>query len=211
MAIRSFRRGYAMVKVGFMVEGETERLLLMSDDFKKLCWEMGIEIMGNIFPPHKKQRGKDLFRDAEKIKPYINILRDSGADFIFFIRDQEDLPCITSARQEIAYEAQFTRKIIAVRKIESWFLADHLTMQSIFGERYASTFHAEVQYPERQDKPDELLKKISLQTIDRGIGDRLLFTKKFINNGFSIQQSAKNPNCPSAAYFLKTLEQLSNQ
>ena len=83
-----------MVKVGFLVEGDTEKVIIQSEAFEQFCKNIGIEIIRSVFPPHKKERGKDVFKNAEKIKSYLDILKDMGADYVCCLRDLEDLPCM---------------------------------------------------------------------------------------------------------------------
>lgn len=197
-----------MVKVGFLVEGDTEKVIIQSEQFQAWCKSIGVEIVRSVFPPHKKERGKDIFKNQEKMDAFINLLSDMGAEVIFCLRDLEDLPCITSAKNEIACSKDVIKKIIVVRKIEAWFLADSIVLKQYFGENFALQF-PEVQHPEFLLKPDEKLKEISIATRHgKGIGDKLLFAKSLVRNGFSLQRAAMHPNCHSAAYFLDKLNLL---
>ena len=200
-----------MVKVGFLIEGDTERVIVQSEAFQDLCKSLGIEVIRSVFPPHKKERGKDIFKNPEKIASFINILSDMGASVIFCIRDLEDLPNISIAKDEIASMDKRITKIIVVRKIESWFLADIVTIEKYFNNAVTSQF-PEVQFPELLFKPDEKLKEVSVATRNgKGIGDKLLFAKSLVRNGFSIQRAAAHPNCPSATYFLNKLSNINLQ
>jgi hypothetical protein len=197
-----------MVKVGFIVEGDTEKQIIKSEMFAKLCSDLGVEMISSVFPPHKKERGKDIFKNADKMTAFTNILYDMGADYIVCLRDLEDLPCITSAKDEIAIADEKISKVIVVKKIEAWFLADIVVMETFFGENYATQF-PEVEFPELIEKPDEKLKEISIATRDRrGIGDKLLFAKKLIKYGFDLERAAMHPNCHSANYFINKLNRL---
>lgn len=196
------------MKVGFLVEGDTEKVIVQSDAFQALCQSLGIEVIRSVFPPHKKERGKDIFKNRETMTAFINILADMGASVVFCMRDQEDLPCITSAKNEIANDSPTLKKIIVVRKIEAWFLADLPILRQYFGETVTEQF-PEVMFPERLLQPDEKLKEISMATRNgRGIGDKLLFAKSLVRNGFSLTRAAQHPHCPSATYFLNKLMQL---
>ncbi len=194
-----------MVKVGFIVEGDTEKQIIKSDSFVDLCRYMGVQVISSVLPTHKKEgNGKDMFKNAEKMIAFANILYDQGAAFIVCLRDLEDLPCITSAKSEINTSDENILKVIAVKKIEAWFLADVEVMKTFFGENYAAQF-PEIEFPELIEKPDEKLKEISLAIKKRGIGDKLLFAKRLINNGFSVQRAATHPNCHSVKYFINKL------
>jgi hypothetical protein len=200
-----------VVKVGFIVEGDTEKQIIKSETFVRLCTKRGLEIISSVFPPNKKEgNGKDMFKNAEKMRAFANILYDQGAAFVVCLRDLEDLPCITAAKAEIAIADEKINKVIAVKKIEAWFLADTEVMKTFFGENYATQF-PEVEFPELIEKPDEKLKEISLAIKKRGIGDKLLFAKRVINNGFSLERAATHPNCHSANYFINKLSSILTQ
>jgi hypothetical protein len=195
-----------MVKVGFLVEGDTEKVIVTSPSFQEFCKTIGVEIIRNVLPTDKKKRGKDVFKNAEKMASFINILRDQGAEMIFCIRDLEDLPCITSAKNEINTTDLMVKKIIVVKKIEAWFLADSLVLEQYFGENFTTKF-PEANFPELLLQPDMKLKEISMATRKgKGIGDKLLFAKSLIRNGFSLERAAIHPHCNSANYFINKLK-----
>ncbi|MFN4147034.1 MAG: DUF4276 family protein [Runella sp.] len=200
-----------MVKVGFMVEGDTEKILITkSDDFKKFCDRIDIEVLGTVMPNHKGQRGKDLFKNTEKIDSYLKVLFEQGADFIVCLRDQEDLPCITAAKDEIKNNHERLIKVIAVRQIEAWFLSDYQALENFFEITSIQNEFPEIKFPQELLKPADVLAEISLRTRNRGIGDKLLFAKRFIQNyGFSMVRAAQNPECQSTKYFLDKLTQIS--
>ncbi len=209
MAFGGIGRRDTMVKVGFIAEGDTEKQIVSSESFKALCRSKGIEVLSGVLPANKKERGKDVFKNAERLASFAALLYDMGANFVFCMRDLEDLPCITSAKEEIQTTDKNIKKLIVVRQIETWFLADTLLMEHCFGETFRLMF-PEVAVPEGILKPEEKLKEISVATRNgRGIGDKLLFAKRLIMNGFSIEHSAQNS--PSAAYFLTKLELLNTQ
>lgn len=189
-----------MVKVGFLVEGDTEKKIISSDKFREFCFQNNIEIVADIFPP-KGHRGKDVFKDSEKTKAYIDILKDKGVEHIIIIRDLEDLDCVVKAREEI--KSDEVVKIIVVKAIESWFIADSSSLTSFFGQDY---FHDS---PESIDNPFSYLKNKSLEIKQRGISDKLIFAGIMLKYGFSIENAANHPNCPSAKYFINKLQSLS--
>ncbi len=182
------------------MEGDTEKKIILSDNFRAYCQSQNIEILPSILPT-KGQRGKDIFKNREKIEAFIEILKDNGAEYIFVIRDLEDLTCVVEARNEIASDE--VSKIIVVKAIESWFLADTQTISSYFEQE--SYFHDS---PESIEKPFDYLKQQSIAIKKRGISDKLIFAGIMLRNGFSIENAAKHPNCPSAKYFIKKLESL---
>ncbi len=182
------------------MEGDTEKKIILSDNFKAYCQSQNIEILPSILPT-KGQRGKDIFKNKEKIDAFIEILKDNGAEYIFVIRDLEDLTCVIEAKNEIASDE--VSKIIVVKAIESWFLADTKAISSYFEQD--SYFH---DLPESIEKPFDYLKQQNIEIKKRGISDKLIFAGIMLKHGFSIENAAKHPNCPSAKYFIKKLESL---
>ena len=189
-----------MVKIGFLVEGDTEKKIISSDKFKELCLRNNLEIIGNPLPP-KGYRGKDIFKNPEKIKSYIGLLRDQGADYIIVVRDLEDLDCVIKAREEI--QSDEVVKIIVVKTMESWFIADSNTLTSYFGQDF---YH---DLPESIEKPLKYLEFQNQEIKGRGINDKLIFAGIMLKYGFSIENAANHPNCQSAKYFINKLQSLS--
>ena len=189
-----------MVKVGFLVEGDTEKKIILSNNFKAYCQSQNIDILPSILPT-KGQRGKDVFKNKEKIEAFIKILRDNGAEYIFVIRDLEDLTCVVEARNEIASDKVI--KVIIVKAIESWFIADTKAISSYFEQDFY--YHDS---PESIENPFDFLKQQSIDIKKRGISDKLIFAGIMLKNGFSIENAAIHPNCLSAKYFIKKLESL---
>jgi hypothetical protein len=192
-----------MVKVGFLVEGDTEKKILKSQNFNELLKKFNLEAIPTFFPP-KGKMGKDVFKNSEKLESFIEILKEKGAEHIFVMRDLEDLDCIVLARNQINSESIF--KIVIEKTIESWFLADNITLKKVFLANEIS-----IEYPEKIENPFLKLKEISLENTSRGISDKLIFASKMINNGFSIENAANHPNCDSAKYFIQKLKSLSDK
>jgi hypothetical protein len=141
---------------------------------------------------------------SEIVLANINALKEQGADYIIFIRDLEDLPCITSAKEEIiTIENSF--KLITVKAFESLFLADSQTLSILLGEKY------EYPFPEKANNPYEELRQIFVEKRgeNKGIGNnKKKIANLFVKHGFSLQHAAQHPNCPSAAYFLNKLKHI---
>jgi len=82
-------------------------------------------------------------------------------------------------------------------------LADDRAMSSWLKER----FHEE--YPERtQGTPWERIKEISSGKSREPGHNHLAFAQTIIKHGFSIEQAAKHPNCPSVKKFHDKLKDL---
>lgn len=186
-----------MVNIGFICEGYTELFILESDTFKVLLNQLGLHSIGvinvqgngNLLPHNIKSHRENLF--------------DKGASIIFILTDLDQDQCITKTRSRITeYENQII--IVAVKQIESWFLADDIAMNTIFKGNYSFEF------PENQDVPFETIRSKYFEKFGRGLvgrDEKKRLAQKMINSGFSIQNAANHPNCPSANYFLTKLMQ----
>jgi hypothetical protein len=189
-----------VVKVGFIVEGETEKLIIDSDNFQELLTDLKLTCVSEAIDA--KGNGNLL---PHNIIPFQELLKERGAEHIFILTDRDEDACITITRQQIT-ERENQSIIIAVQQIESWFLADSQTL-SIMTE---PDFVFEV--PESESVPFETIASLILIKKGRGIGTRKTrFALNYLRNGFSLQRAAQHPNCPSARYFLNKLTQLSPQ
>ena len=91
--------------------------------------------------------------------------------------------------------------VIAIKEIESWFLADKSAMKKL---KIANNRNPE-KVKEPYEKLEALLNKNKKRKISIG---KPAMAKKFIDAGFSIENATKNQNCTSAKYFLKKLKEL---
>ncbi|WP_460926123.1 hypothetical protein [Spirosoma agri] len=147
-------------------------------------------------------KGKDNL-NRPSTESYAQILRNQGAEWIIILRDQEHEPCITSVKTQTIY-ADDIKVFVAVRMLETWFLADSETLSTLFRSDFF--FH----YPEQDLNPAETLKSLYIQHRGRGIDDKKKFTNLMLGKGFSIERAAAHPNCPSAHYFLTKLQTLAS-
>jgi hypothetical protein len=188
-----------MVKVGFIVEGHCEKAVLSSPDFQALLLKTGIERTGEV----SNAKGKSNLL-TETALSLAQILRDKGAEHIVVLRDLDDLPDLEAAKQEVI-QADDTVLCLSVRELEAWFLANSETLSTVF----KTNFYFE--YPELEVKPFDTLNALSRQFRQgRGINDKRSFTNLMLANGFTIERAAAHPNCPSARYFLDTLQTLAS-
>jgi hypothetical protein len=126
-----------------------------------------------------------------------------GASVIFILTDLDQDQCITKTRLRII-ESENQIIIVAVKQIESWFLSDNFAMNQIFQGDYS------FEYPENEDIPFETIRNTYLEKFNRGLvgrNEKKRLAQKMINSGFSIENAANHPNCPSANYFLTKLKQ----
>jgi Domain of unknown function (DUF4276) len=186
-----------MVKVGFIVEGHCEKAVLSSKAFQAYLSEIGILNMHEI----QNARGKtNLLNDTAKSQA--QIARDKGAEHIIVLRDLDNLPDLEAAESEVI-QATDLLVCVAVQELEAWFLADSATISAVFKTDFF------FDYPEKESKPSDTLDMLSRQYRQgRGIDDKRKFTNLMLAKGFTIQQAAQHPNCPSAKYFLTKLKNL---
>jgi hypothetical protein len=189
-----------MIKVGFICEGYTERILLQSDSFRNLLVSLNIESLpvinaegaGNLLP--------------HNITGYISRLEKEGAQVIVILTDLDEDICITETKKRISARAQDI-VIIAIKKIEAWFLASNPAMQNLLNK---PDFHCDA--PENEKIPFETINSLLVKMNGRGIGKKTAGKIKLVNaliaSGLDLSKAAEHPNCPSARYFLDKLKQI---
>jgi len=187
-----------MVKLGFIVEGITEKIILESSDFFHYLDSLNIAYVPVVIDV--KGNGNLL---PDKISQYTKILSDKGATDIFILTDLDEEQCITNTKARITTQVnRFV--IVSIKTIEAWFLADSEAMRRYFND---PEFYFD--YPETVKKPFEEIKVIRKSKIGRGFNDKRVLANTLVHRiGFSIQRSAKHPNCPSAKYFIDKIAQI---
>lgn len=189
-----------MIKVGFICEGYTERILLESPAFGSLLASLNIDLLQVI-----NAEGCDNLL-PHNIKPYTAILENAGAQFIIILTDLDDDSCITETKKRISAREKDVM-IVAVKKIEAWFLACTPAMRNVLGRP-----GFECSSPEEEQEPFETINNLFIAHSGRGIGKKTAGKKKLINrmleNGLDLTDAAAHGNCPSAAYFLRKLKEI---
>ena len=182
-----------MVKVGFICEGETEKIIVDSVDFKNILSSNNLQLVNTI---DAKGNGNLL---PKNIVPFIESLKDNGAEKIFILTDLDEDVCITKTKERINAPETIV-VVIAVKQVEAWFLADSITLSKMFGKE----FHFD--FPENENSPIERLRDIFVTQTGSGIGpSKLSFAKRIVKEGFSVSNAANHPNCNSAKYLLSKL------
>jgi hypothetical protein len=185
-----------VVKVGFICEGRTEKKIVESEKFQTYLSRIGIETVGEI--RDAEGNGNLLPQNLHK---FVEVLLIQGAKKIVIVTDLDNDACITLTKSRInSDDNQIV--IVAVKQVESWFLADSGTLSTLLKENF------EFSDPEDQVNPFETLKDLFKEKNGRGIGTKTIFARHMLKYGFSVENAAQHPNCPSAAYFLKKLKQL---
>lgn len=187
-----------MVKVGFIGEGKTEQLVLQSTSFQTWLRQQGIEPVGEVIDA--KGSGNLL---PDRIEPLREELFGYDAEIIIILTDLDTDESMTTTQERIG---QYNRQVVlvAVQKIEAWFLADTELMCQMTN---ASVF---VEKPEEVNEPFELIRQLFVEKTGKGVGTKPILARRMIKYGFTIEKAAQHPNCPSAHYFLTKLQTLAS-
>ena len=194
-----------MKKVGFICEGETEVVLLGSDMFKDLLSELNLESVGEFDAGGRSK----LINKDENIEKKFQILSDNSAEKIFVLSDLEDDPCISHYKAKLFNYSNLSVNIVAVKAIEAWLLSASKTLAILLKGRF------KYDTPECTNiLPLDKLQEIFLEKTGRGLGigyKKPRTMKRFIRNGFTLDEAAEHPNCSSVKYFLNKLEEFSKE
>lgn len=187
-----------MVKVGFICEGDCEKLMLDSEAFQQILNKNNIQFVRTI---NANGNGNLLPKYLERFR---NSLKADGVEKIFIITDLDTAPCYATIKSRIDTPPEDI-VVIARKQFEAWILADINLMQFLTKEDGYS-----FEFPENELVPFQTIKKTVQLKTGQGIGPtKTIFCKRAIRWGFSIENAAKHPNCPSANYFLNQLVALS--
>ena len=195
-----------MVTVGFVVEGESETLLVRSEVFRQwLREDCNLEVVDPVV--NAAGSGNMCSRN---IGDHVKILRTSAnPDKVVVLADLDPdkrVPCV-QVRKEIIGSQDIDLVAIARKAIESWFLADTEAMRRWLGDDTFCEAAPETLAGMPWDRLKELRDKEG-----RGPGrDRFVFTRKFIrHHRFDVRRAARHDQCPSARYFVNRLCALGN-
>lgn len=179
-----------MVKVGFIVEGATEKIIIESPQFKTFLQTNGYKL---IEPVIDAEGGGNLL--PANIEEFIDRIKNSNPEKIFVLTDLEDDINVENVRQRIQHP-EIEMIFVAIKAIEAWFLAD---TQAMINFLKVGNFMQE-EFPEQtQSKPWDRIREIIQAYNVRGAGSKVILAKKMVKHyNFSIENSANHPNCPSA-------------
>lgn len=189
-----------MVKIGFIVEGDTEKILLESNEFRNLLNELRLEYVSDVI--NASGNGNLL---PHNISKHSQILRDKGATHIFILTDLDKDKCVTETKNRINPETGHFC-IVSKKQIEAWFLADTVALRNFIAFNLE-----EFERPEDVENPFEEIKRLRMNMQNRGFSNKRYLANSIISSSFSIKRAANHPNCSSARYFIEKLTQLSRQ
>ncbi len=186
-----------MVKVGFIVDGETELTLFNSKKIKEqLGRDFNIQVVGV-----RKYSGGDIERQT-------NCLITKGAEKVIVLKDLEQLSDKEALLRQIQQKDTLTNDNILVvvkRMIEAWFLADTNALQNI------NANINRIHNPENIQNPYHKLKMI-LGQVNKHYKrkTKVQLADLFIDKEFSFGNAAKHPQCHSVREFVDILRELGN-
>ena len=187
-----------MVSVGFICEGDTEVMIVKSIAFQELLTSLNLQC---IFPIEDAEGDGNLL--PHNIGPKQERLRQAGANAIIVLTDLDNRTSIANTKQRIT-EAFNQHIIVAVKEIEAWFLATNNLLGQLLGEPIT------IEFPEADEEPFETIRQLFIEKTGRGVGTKPILARRMLKYGFTIENAAKHPNCPSANYFLTKLQTLAS-
>jgi len=182
-----------MTKVGFICEGRTEKMIVESPDFQQFLKSAGIDCIPDII-----DAGGNGNLLPKNLPAFTNRLIAKGAEKIVILTDLDSNVCITFTKQRINAPNDHI-VIVAVKQVESWFLADSECMSALCKTK------VHFSEPEVPEYPFEEIRKLLLKHTGRGASDKLLLAAACLRNNFSVTKAAQHPNCNSAKYFIDKL------
>lgn len=190
-----------VVRVGFIVEGKTEAMVINSDAFKLWLTRQGLELCR---PALDAKGGGNLL--PQNLGDLVNVMLAHNPQHIVILTDLEDAVSVDAVRQRIG-TVHTNLVFVAVKAIEAWFLADTMALNSWLKSQEV----VETTPEQTPDMPWEQLKAIAAGRQARGPGTKASFAKQYIkHHGFDVARAATHPNCPSVVEFCNGLTALAN-
>ena len=147
-----------MVKLGFIGEGATEKIILESESFRQYLISNNISFVNSVIDANGN--GNLL---PKNIEGFVNRLKDEGATLIIILTDLDKEKCISLTKERIDPEGKFV-VIVSVKEIESWFLSDTKTMRNFFS--YDQFIFDQ---PENVSDPFSEIRALRMQKMGRGL------------------------------------------
>ncbi|EIA1497367.1 hypothetical protein Q9X98_005089 [Vibrio parahaemolyticus] len=189
-----------MVNVAFIVEGNSEKIIVESDGFRSFLRSLGYEL---ISPVVDAQGGGNLL--PNNIEVFLDRLRGQDPEHIFILTDLEDEPSVDEVRSRVGND-DISFSFVAIKALEAWYLADT--------DAIRSWLKCDVFYEEQPEKtvykPWDRLKEIAMERGKPGPGSKVTFAKKIIKkHGFDIKNAAAHEHCESAKELVEYFEERS--
>ena len=206
MAVQPTRRRGAVLRIGFVVEGQSDKVVVESETFGRWLEDQDMELVGPVVVAGghgaMQRRTKGGMGLAQLLRKQAGNL-----DRIVVLADldpSEAVPCITCRKKRIDTEA-VDLVVVARKAIESWFLADTLAMRSWTGDES----YYEKRPEETPDMPWDRMKEVGHTRRGRS---KVLFARLLTGqHGFDVVRAAEHPECPTARYFIERVSTLTTR
>lgn len=189
------------MKVAFIVEGGTEKILIESEQFKNWIQTFGLEL---VVPVIDASGGGNLL--PHRIGDMLGTLQNKNPDHIFILTDLEREPNIATVKSAIEHP-DVKDSFITILATESWFLACTDALRS-----WLPSEEAYVEDPESltEDKPFDRIKILKLKTSDgkRGVSNKKILARQMLLHGFTFEKVLEHPNCSSMKYIERIFKSL---
>lgn len=197
-----------MVTIGFIVEGDSEAILLKQKDFIDYLAGLNLnttpEMIINARGKNKLYHPSGDFSKIEQTATgYIKTLLSKGCSKVIIILDFDNADDSFSLFKQKVFHLEGNILIIAKQAIEAWYLADTKALCNYLNKEIPP-----IPNPEVYIKPIEEIRQLRLLHSNKGITDKIILTKKMISNGFKFTNAAQHPACFSAQYFVKKINEL---
>lgn len=177
-----------MVRIGFIVEGDSEKIVIESEKFREFLSLNGFEL---VTPVVNAKGGGNLL--PQNIEAYLQTLQHKSIQQIMVLTDLEGEASVTDVRTRIAH-TDISVIFVAIKALEAWFLSDTDAIRTWLGD----TSYTELQPEQTAMMPWDRLKEISAQLGKRGPGNKVGFAKKMVRYGFCVTRAAQHASCSSA-------------
>ncbi len=190
-----------MVTIGFLVEGDSEAILIKSDSFQAYLQSLNLVYNTDLVINAKSKSylyhpTGDFSKLELRVSGWLLTLEDKGAEKIFILLDMDDDDATYTIFKSKVCSRPVDIIIVAKQELEAWYLADTIALR-----KFLEADIDEIADPENYLEPLDEIKKLRLLHQKRGISDKKVLTRNMIGNGFSLESAAQHPNCPSARYF----------
>jgi len=186
-----------MVKVVFLVEGDSEYVLINHLNKKNWFRKFNIKILANI---NVVGNGELCVKNIEK---YIHQAKTFDPDKILILTDLDCDECVIKTKERLG-DCDICVYVIAKKALESWILADTELLKELTKDKkfYCTD-------PETHLKPFEKISDIFRKYNIRGTGpSKPRFFKKILKLGFDIDRASNHTNISSLKYFIDKLGEL---
>jgi hypothetical protein len=187
-----------MVKLGFIVEGDSEKIILEKSGLFQYLNSLSVSYLKDV--TNSRGSGNLLPYNIEK---YSEKLQSKGVTNIFILTDLDNDVCITITKNRISPLKNQT-VIVSIKEIESWFLSDTKAIR-----KFLNSSDYSCQNPESIKEPYKEICSLKQRKNRFRIPSKRFLADKMVENGFSILKAAEHPNCNSAKYFIKKIQELS--